>query len=86
LLRLVLIFVLTFAIIGSYNAFGVPALLVGVEGGPRNAGLFMTMYLYLTGFRLLKLGYAAAIGYALTLIIILLSAIQLKLMGVFRED
>jgi arabinosaccharide transport system permease protein len=86
LLRPVLIFVLTFAIIGSYNAFGVPALLVGVEGGPRNAGLFMTMYLYLTGFRLLKLGYAAAIGYALTLIIILLSAIQLKLMGVFRED
>lgn len=86
LLRPVLIFVLTFAIIGSYNLFSEPALLVGVEGGPRNAGLFMTMYLYLTGFRLLKLGYAAAIGYALTLIIIVLSAIQLKLLGVFRED
>lgn len=86
LLRPVLIFVLTFAIIGSYNLFGEPALLVGVEGGPRNSGLFMTMYLYLTGFRLLKLGYAAAIGYALTLIIIVISAIQLKLLGVFRED
>jgi ABC-type sugar transport system permease subunit len=86
LLRPVFIFVLTFAIIGSYNLFGEPALLVGVEGGPRNAGLFMTMYLYLTGFRLLKFGYAAAIGYALTLIIITLSAIQLKLLGLFRED
>jgi ABC-type sugar transport system permease subunit len=86
LLRPVLIFVLTFAIIGSYNLFGEPALLVGIEGGSRNAGLFMTMYLYLTGFRMLKLGYAAAIGYALTLIIIVLAAIQLTLLGVFRED
>lgn len=86
LLRPTLIFVLTFAIIGSYNLFGEPTLLVGVEGGPRNSGLFMTMYLYLTGFRLLKLGYAAAIGYALTLIIIVISALQLKLLGVFRED
>lgn len=86
LLRPVFIFVLTFAIIGSYNLFAEPALLVGVEGGPRSSGLFMTMYLYLNGFRLLKLGYAAAIGYALTLIIIVLSSIQLRLLGLFRED
>jgi ABC-type sugar transport system permease subunit len=86
LLRPVLIFVLTFAVIGSYNLFAEPALLVGLEGGTRNAGLFMTMYLYITGFRLIKLGYASAIGYALTLIIIVLAAVQLKLLGVFRED
>ena len=86
LLRPVFIFVLTFAIIGSYNLFGEPTLLVGLEGGPRSSGLFMTMYLYLNGFRLMQIGYAAAIGYALTLIIIVLSAIQLRLLGVFRED
>lgn len=86
LLRPVLIFVLTFAIIGSYNLFGEPAVLVGAEGGPRNAGLFMTMYLYVTGFRFLKLGYAAAIGYALALIILLLTLLQLRVLGVFRED
>lgn len=86
LLRPVLIFVLTFAIIGSYNLFGEPAVLIGAEGGPRNAGLFMTMYLYVTGFRFLKLGYAAAIGYALALIILLLTLLQLRVMGVFRED
>ena len=86
LLRPVFIFVLTFAIIGSYNIFGESALLVGIEGGPRNAGLFMTMYLYLNGFRFLKLGYASAIGYALAVIIIVLSLIQLKVLGVFRED
>jgi arabinosaccharide transport system permease protein len=86
LLRPTMIFVLTFAIIGSYNLFAEPSLLVGLEGGTRNAGLFMTMHLYLTGFRQLELGYAAAIGYALTLIIIVLTAIQLRLMGLFRED
>lgn len=86
LLRPVMIFVLTFAIIGSYNLFGEPAVLLGAEGGPRNAGLFMTMYLYVTGFRFLKLGYAAAIGYALALIILLLTLLQLRVLGVFRED
>jgi arabinosaccharide transport system permease protein len=86
LLRPVMIFVLTFAIIGSYYLFGEPAVLIGAEGGPRNAGLFMTMYLYVTGFRFLKLGYAAAIGYALALIILVLTLLQLRVMGVFRED
>lgn len=86
LLRPVLIFVLTFAIIGSYNLFGEPSVLVGPEGGTRNAGLFMTMYLYLTGFRFLELGYASAIGYALALIIFVLTLLQLRILGVFRED
>jgi arabinosaccharide transport system permease protein len=86
LLRPTMIFVLTFAIIGSYNLFAEPSLLVGLEGGTRNAGLFMTMYLYLTGFRQLELGYAAAIGYALTLIIIIVTMLQLRLMGLFREE
>lgn len=86
LLRPILVFVLTFAIIGSYNLFAEPSILVGAQGGPNNAGLFMTMYLYLTGFRFLKFGYASAIGYALAVIILVLTLIQLRVMGVFRED
>ena len=86
MLRPVLLFVVIIAIIGSYNLFGEPYLLTGAEGGPNNAGLFMTMYLYLNGFRYLKFGYAAAIGYALTIIILVLSLIQLRLLGAFRED
>lgn len=86
LLRPVLIFVTVTAIIGSYNLFGEPFLLVGAEGGPRNSGLFMTMYLYLNGFRYMKFGYASAIGYALTLIILVLSLAQLRLLRVFQED
>jgi arabinosaccharide transport system permease protein len=86
LLRPVMVFVMTFAIIGSYNLFAEPAVLVGVEGGPSNSGLFMTMYLYLNGFRFLKFGYAAAIGYALALIILVLTLIQLRVLGMFRDD
>ncbi len=86
LLRPVMIFVMTFAIIGSYNLFAEPSLLVGLEGGPSNSGLFMTMYLYMTGFRFMKFSYAAAIGYTLALIILLLTLIQLRVLGMFRED
>ncbi|MEM7537263.1 MAG: sugar ABC transporter permease [Chloroflexota bacterium] len=86
LLRPIMIFVLTFAIIGSYNLFAEPSILLGIEGGTRNAGLFMTMYLYLTGFRFLDLGYAAAIGYALAIIILVLTLLQLRILGVFNDD
>lgn len=86
LLRPIIVFVLTFAIIGSYNLFAEPSILVGVDGGPNNAGLFMTMYLYLNGFRFMKLSYAATIGVALAVIILLLTLIQLRLLGMFRED
>jgi len=87
LLRPVLIFVLSFAIIGSYNLFSEPSILLGgYEGGPRNAGLFLTMYLYRMGFRNLELGYAAALGYALAIIILVLTLLQLRILGMFRED
>ena len=86
MLRPVLAFVLTFAIIGSYNLFAEPVTLVGEVGGPNNAGLTMTMYLYNRGFRELKQGYASAIGYSLAIIIVVLTVIQLVLVRAFRED
>lgn len=86
LLRPTLIFVVTVAIIGSYQLFAEPAVLVGNTGGPENAGLTVTMYLYQVGFRNLDLGYASAIGYALAVIIVVLSLIQLRFFGVFKED
>ena len=86
MLRPIIAFVLTFAIIGSYNLFAEPVTLVGEAGGPRNAGLTMTMYLYNRGFRELKMGYASAIGYSLALIILLLTVIQLVITRAFRDD
>ena len=86
MLRPILAFVLTFAIIGSYNLFAEPAILVGSTGGPNNAGMTMTMYLYNRAFRELKMGYASAIGYSLAVIILVLTVIQLFLIRAFRED
>ena len=86
MLRPVLAFVLTFAIIGSYNLFAEPVILTNPDGGPNNAGLTMTMYLYNRGFRELKMGYASAIGYSLAVIILALTVIQLFLIRAFRED
>jgi arabinosaccharide transport system permease protein len=85
MLRPVLAFVLTFAIIGSYNLFAEPVTLVGETGGPRNAGLTITMYLYNRGFRELRMGYASAIGYSLAIIIVVLTILQLRLIRAFRD-
>ena len=85
LLRPTLVFTLSLAIVGSYQLFAEPTVLLGSSGGPQNAGMTMTMYLYNVGFRQLDQGYASAIGYALTLIIVALTLIQLKLTRTLGE-
>jgi ABC-type sugar transport system permease subunit len=84
LLRPVILFVVIQAIIGSYNLFAQPLLLTG--GGPQDATLMMTIYLYIKGFREFRLGYAAAIGYAMVFIVLILSVINLILFRTFREE
>jgi ABC-type sugar transport system permease subunit len=86
LLRPTTVFVVTFAIIGSYQLFAQPVALVGEGGGPNRAGLTLTMYLYETAFTNLDLGYGAAIGYAITVIIVALSVLQMWAQGFFRKD
>ena len=88
MLRPTMAFVVTFAIIGSYNLFAEPVLLLGdTTGGPRNAGLTITMFLYNTGFRELKFGYASAVGYSLAVIICMLTLLQLAFTrGLSRHD
>ena len=85
LLRPVTTFVVTIAIIGSYKLFAEPLILFSGPG-PSDSALTVTLYLYLTAFQSVRFGYAAAIGYALVLIIGALSFLQLRLFGVFRED
>lgn len=86
LLKPTVVFVLTFAVIGSYQLFAEPAVLVGMDGGPENAGMFLTMHLYYEAFSRLNFGYASAIGYALALIIMVIAVIQLWITGAFRDE
>jgi ABC-type sugar transport system permease subunit len=76
-------FVVIQCLIGSYSLFAQPFILT--EGGPSDATLTIVMYLYYTGFRSFRLGYASAIGYSLVAIVLILSVINLRLFGAFRE-
>jgi ABC-type sugar transport system permease subunit len=85
LLRPVTLFVVTIAIIGSYQLFAEPLILFAGPG-PSDAAMTIMVYLYITAFQSVRFGYAAAIGYSLVVIIAILSLLQLRLFGAFRED
>ena len=71
--------------IGSLQLFDLPFILTN-GGEPADSGSTIVMYLYKNGFQFMRLGYASAIGWALFFIIAVISIIQLKLLGIFREE
>jgi ABC-type sugar transport system permease subunit len=75
LLRPVILFVVVQATIFSYQIFEIPFLLT--NGGPSDATLTLAIYLYEVGFREFDRGYAAAIGYSMAIIAIVLAVLQL---------
>ncbi len=83
-LKPVIAFVVITSMIGSFQLFDLPYVLT--EGGPGNASMTMVMYLYKHGFEFINLGYAATIGWALAVMIGVISIIQVRLFGVFREN
>lgn len=85
MLRPVMLFVVTIAIIGSFKLFAEPIILFNGPG-PNDAALTVMTYLYITAFQSVRFGYAAAIGYSLVIIITVLAVLQLKVFGAFRED
>lgn len=84
LLRPTILFVVVQAIIFSYQLFDLPYLLTG--GGPSDASLTVAMYLYTIGFSQFSFGYAAAIGYSLALIAIIVSLFQFGLFRLWGEE
>jgi ABC-type sugar transport system permease subunit len=83
-IRPVLVFILLVGTIGALQLFELPY--VFFDGpGPGMAGLTIVMYLYQQGFETGNIGYAAAIGWVLVLIIFLISMAQLRVTGVTRE-
>lgn len=78
-LRPVLLFTVVLSTIGTLQLFDEPYVLT--RGGPDNATMTVSMYLYDNGFRYFDFGYASAIAYALTLIVSVLGAVQMRLMG-----
>lgn len=78
-LKSVILFVVVLSTIGAMQMFDEAFILT--EGGPNNATLTITMYLYRKGFQYFDFGYASAVAYVLVVIIGILSYFQLKLGG-----
>lgn len=60
-------------IIGAFQTFAQPYIMT--EGGPNNASLFYSYYLYRETFQFSRMGYGCAISWVLFVIIAVLSAI-----------
>ena len=57
------------SIIGSFQLFELPWVLLNNTSGPDNRGLTLVMYLYQTGFLTGDLGYASAVGWVIALVL-----------------
>lgn len=77
MVKSIILFVSITSTIGTLQLFDESFVLTG--GGPNNATITIGHYLYDTGFTYYKFGYAAAISYALVVIIGILSVIQFKM-------
>jgi multiple sugar transport system permease protein len=69
-------FNLVLGIIGALQVFTEP--FVMTEGGPNNALLLLSLYLYRNAFEFLKMGYASAIAWVLFLIVMALTLIVFR--------
>jgi ABC-type sugar transport system permease subunit len=73
-LATVLFFCFLAETIDSFRIFTEPYIMTG--GGPGSSSLSIVQYLYESGFTVFKLGYASAIGWVLTVILLVISAAQ----------
>jgi len=71
-------FLITASTIGSFGLFDLPWVLTE-RGGPGEASKTVMIYLYERGFLTGDLGYAAAMGWIVTIALLLIALLQLKL-------
>jgi ABC-type sugar transport system permease subunit len=78
-------FVVLLSVIGSFQLFELPYLMLNNSGGPENRGLTIVMYLYQRGFEQNDLGYASAIGWVLAVLLVICAVAQ-RLLARGEED
>lgn len=69
-------FVVLMSVIGSFQLFELPYIMFNRTAGPDNRAMTIVLYLFQNGFESGDLGYASAIGWALTVILVLCAAFQ----------
>ena len=81
LMRPIILFTLVLSTVGAMTLFDEPYLLVGVTGGANKAGLTIAMYLYDRGFKFAHFGYASAMAYVVSAIIVVVSVLNIRFFG-----
>lgn len=72
-------FVILLSIIGSFQLFELPYVLLNSTSGPFDRGLTMVMYLYQKGFDSGDLGFASAVGWVLGIVLVGFTLLQRRL-------
>lgn len=85
-IRPVAVFVLVVCMINSFQMFELSWAMFRQTFGPANAGSTMVGYLYDAAFNSGDLGLASAVGWVLGLIIMVVSLIQIRVLGTGKEE
>ena len=72
----ILVFCMLTLTVSAWQIFNEPYLMPG----PASSNISISQYLYNSAFSMFKMGYASAIGYILTMILLVFSLIQFRLM------
>jgi multiple sugar transport system permease protein len=90
LLRPVLALVLVVTVIGSFQVFDTVQIATGgiggTPGGPGNASRVLYMYIFQQAFEFNALGYASALAVGLIVLLVIVAAVQLRLLRAGESD
>jgi multiple sugar transport system permease protein len=77
MLRPSTLFLMVMGIIGSFQVF--TQIYIMTSGGPLNRTTTMVYYIYEAAFKFYEMGYASTLAYALFLMLLVFTALQLRL-------
>ncbi|MEN1987063.1 MULTISPECIES: carbohydrate ABC transporter permease [Paenibacillus] len=86
MLKPITIYVITITLYGGYAMFTESYMLWAGKPSPQHIGLTMVGYIYEQGFQYFNLGFGAAIGITLLGITLVISMLQLTMLGMFRKE
>jgi multiple sugar transport system permease protein len=74
----VIFFNLVLELVGAFQAFTPAYIVSGATGGPADATLFYTLYMYMMGFQNFEFGYASAMAWVLLVIVGVCTAVLFR--------
>ena len=78
LLTPTIFFQLVLGLIGVFQTFTPAFIAAGQTGGPLQSGLFYMLYIYNRGFIALRMGYASALAWIMTVFILIVTVVVLR--------